>query len=242
MGSANVTDRPESDGYLGHAIYSDRDAWEHDTPIPPEDLRNAAELTTGSGFELVLALLAAALAVTALAGVAPVDLAAFGAIFVGLALFAHGSTIANRWNQAVHIPASDRIHLFGIGTEVLGGFVGGVFGLLAAVGVAQPVVLPIAALVLGFALILGGPSQPALADAVSTATRRTDRRWYVTRDAVRASGGVMVMAGVAAVVLGILALAGGPTITLSLVAILCVAAALTVAAGALTARIARRFA
>ena len=232
--------RPDPDGYLGHDIYRDRYT-ERDTPIPTEELRNAAEFTSGSGFELFAAALAAVFAVLGLAGVAPLELAAFATIAVGFALFAHGSTIANRWSAATHLESNERTHLFGIGTEVLGGFIGGVLGLLAVIGVARPVVLPISMLVLGAALVLGGPSQPALAEAIP-AQELGDRRWYVTRDAVRASGGVMVMSGVAAVVLGILALLGGPRATLSLVAILCLAAGLIVAAGALIGRIARRFA
>jgi uncharacterized membrane protein HdeD (DUF308 family) len=85
--------------------------------------------------------------------------------------------------------------------------------------------------------MLGGPTQPALA-----AGHESGPRWRVTRDAVRASGGVMAMAGVAAIVLGILALTGGPVLALVLVAFLCVAASLIVAGTALTARIAQRLA
>ncbi len=53
----------------------------------------------------------------------------------------------------------------------------------------------------------------------------------------------MVMAGVAAIALGILALAtDGPVLLLSLIAMVCIAAALVLAGGTLAARFARRFA
>jgi hypothetical protein len=67
-------------------------------------------------------------------------------------------------------------------------------------------------------------------------------RWRVTRDAVRSSGSIMAIAGLGAVVLGVLALLGGPTLTLTLIAILCVALALIAAGTGLVARITHRLA
>lgn len=228
------TDELFRDDYRGHSIYGVRD------PDPGDSVEirptAVAESTAGGVFELIGAATASVLAVIGLFGIASLELAIVGTIAVGIALLAQGSTIAARWNHAQHIPATERIEAAGIGTEVMGGFAAVVIGIIAAVGISPFVMLPAAALVLGASLLLGGPAQPALA------ARATSRRWYVTRDAVRSSGGIMVMAGVAAVVLGILALVGGPVVTLALVAVLCVAAALIVAGGALTARIARRFA
>jgi len=228
------------DKRAGHVIYSDR-LWERprDTREPSEDRAASAELGVTSSFELFAGLLAMVLVVVGLIGVAPVHMAAFGTIAVGFALLVQGGTLADRWKVAIHIPERERTERVGIGTEVIGGFVGIVLGLLAVVGVSPMVLLPSGALVLGAALLLGGPAQPALAERLPS---ESPPKWYVTRDAVRASGGVMVMAGVAALVLAILALVGGPIVTLTLVAILCVAAALVVAGGALSARLARRFA
>lgn len=241
MGTLRSDPDPAStprDDYVGHVIYSDRYI-DRDTPLPFDERRaSAAEMTSGSGFELFAATLALVLAVLGLAGLAPVQMAAMGLIGVGFALLAQGGTLATRWRTATHIPATERTERVGIGTEMVGGFAGIVIGVLAVIGVSPLVLLPAGALVLGASLLLGGPAQPALAEDDA----RSDRRWHVTRDAVRASGGVMVMAGVAALVLGILAFAGGPVVTLSLVAVLCVAAGLITAGGALIARIARRFA
>jgi len=237
--AGNNNDKIE-DKRPGHVIYSDR-LWERprDTREPIEDRAIASEIGVTSSFELFAGLFAMVLVVLGLIGLAPVYMAAFGTIAVGFALLVQGGTMADRWRIAVHIPERERTERVGIGTEVIGGFVGIILGLLAIVGVNALVLLPSGALVLGAALLLGGPAQPALAERLPS---ESPPKWYVTRDAVRASGGVMVMAGVAALVLAILALIGGPIVTLTLVAILCVAAALVVAGGALSARLARRFA
>ena len=102
------------------------------------------------------------------------------------------------------------------------------------------VLMTAGAIVIGTALLLGGPAQPDLAEA---APATTPRRWHVTRNAVRTSSGVMVMAGLAAIVLAVIALAGpGPTVALTAVALVCTAAALVLAGGSIAARFTRRFA
>ena len=216
----------------GHVIYS-----QPGVPLFGRATQ-AAEEQTGSMFELVGAGAAVALAGIGLLGIGPLHAATFGAIAVGFALLAHGATLAQRWTRAKHMPEREKTEAVGIGTEVVGGFAVIVLGVVAASDVAPMYVLPAASLVIGAALLLGGPTQPALAAGIETA----GPRWRVTRDAVRASGGVMAMAGVAAIVLGILSLTGGPVLTLTLIAFLCVAVSLLVAGSALTARIAQRLA
>lgn len=189
----------------------------------------------GSAFELVAAGLGVLLAVAGLFGVSRLDTAAFGMIAAGFALLAQGSTVAARWHRAAHFRERERIERVGIATEVVGGFIVIVLGVVAASNVRPESVLPMSALVLGAAMILAGPTQPALA-------RARGHRWRVTRDAVRSASGVMTMAGVAGLATGLLAFAGGPYATLTLVAVLCATGALIIAAGAVTARIANRLA
>jgi hypothetical protein len=232
------TSEASSDDYTGHVIYADRHIGERRESYPDLRATTAAEATPGGVFELAAAGIAVGLGVLGLLGVAPFYIAAFGLIAVGFALLAQGNTLAARWNHAAHISKTKRKEAVGIGTEVAGGAAVIVLGGLAAVGVNPFTLLPAALLVLGAALLLGGPAQPALAARVAP----DGERWVVTRDAVRASSGVMVMAGVAAIVLGILALTGGPIVTLALVAVVCVAASLVLAGGAVTARLARRLA
>jgi hypothetical protein len=113
-----------------------------------------------------------------------------------------------------------------------------VLGILALSGVNPLVVLPTAVTVYAGALLLGGATQP---DLVFLAPERNPRIAKLTYDAIQTSGGVMVLVGVAAAVLGILALLEvGPILTFTLVALLAIGAALLFAGGALTARLVRR--
>lgn len=206
------------------------------------DRRTAATITSGSIFEVVMATAAVVAAVAGLSGVAPRMLAALATIAVGFALLAQGGLLAARWNDAIRIPGRERTEAVGIGTEVFGGLAGLVLGVLALLDLMPLVLLPVAAIVLGVALLLGGPTQPELAE-VARPGAEPGRRYRVSRRAVRSSGSVMVMAGLGALVLGTLALlvSTGPILTLALAAMLCIGMALVLAGGAVTARFARRF-
>ncbi|NVB83719.1 MAG: hypothetical protein HOV81_35420 [Kofleriaceae bacterium] len=174
----------------------------------------------------------------------PFQMAAVGAIAIGLALFAQGAAVAARWRDTVRriegmkLPPQELAG--GVSTEVFGGLTGVVLGILALLGVKPLVLLPAAAIVFGGALLLGGAAQP---DLVYLAPERNPRVARQTYSAIQTSGGVMVLVGVASAVLGILGvLKVGPVLTLSLVAYLAIGAALVFAGGALTARLLRRFA
>jgi len=215
-----------------------------EAPQTEADRREATDrvtrmiVTSGSAFELFAGMVGIVLAIVALAGYFALPLAALATIAVGIALLAQGSTIAARWREATRIVDRERADVLGMTTEMFGGLATIVLGGLALAGVASLTLLAAAALVLGAALLLGGPAQPDLAEV---APAPTHRHWEVTRSIVRSSSGVMVMGGVAAVVLGVLAIAGvGPALALALTALLCVAAALMLAGGSLYARFAQR--
>ena len=221
----------------GDVVY--KAAGYHDPPTSEERASQLA-IASGSSFELFAGVIGAAVAITGIAGYFPVYMGAIALIAVGFALLAQGGTLAARWQHAEHIAASERKEAVGIGTEVLGGFAGIALGVLALLAVVPLVLLPVGAIVLGAALLFGGPSQPHIAEV---APGMRARRYRVTRDAVRTSGGVMVMAGLASIVLGVLGLAlEGYVLVMSLIAVLCIAGALVTAGIAVTARFGRRFA
>jgi hypothetical protein len=185
----------------------------------------------GATVELIAAAVGIAAAIIGILGIAPLALAATATIAVSFALLAQGTTIAARWQRASHIPGTERSEAVGIGTEVFGGLAGVTLGVLALVDVAPYQLLPAASIALGSALLLGGPAQPEIEGG------------RVSRRAARTSGGVMVMAGVAAIALGVLPfLAGGPVFLLASVSMLCTGAALVLAGDFLGKRLAARFA
>jgi hypothetical protein len=199
--------------------------------------------TSGSTIETLGGLATIVLALIGITGRSQIYMASAACIAAGIALVAQGGSIAARWSDVLrrldgeHYDRSELIG--GVGTEMFGGLVGIVLGVLSFANVMPFVLLPVAAIVFGGSLLLGGAAQPGLEELVPA---RDPHYRRLTHDAIQASGGVMVMVGVAAAVLGILSLLKvGPMLTLSLVAMLCIGAALTVAGGALTARFARRF-
>jgi hypothetical protein len=208
-----------------------------------EERRTMGVLAGGSSLETLGGLVAVVVSVLGFA-TRPLAMAAVATIAIGVALLAQGGAIAARWSETLRRLELQRFErseiVGGVGTEVFGGGAGIVLGVLALAGVLPEVLLPAAAIVYGASLLLGGSAQPDLAHL---APDRDPRIARVTYAAVQASGGIMVLVGVAAAVLGILALlAVGPALPLTLVAMLVIGAALLFAGGALTARLLRRFA
>lgn len=201
-----------------------------------------AQIANSSSFELFCGVIALMVTIVGIAGYFPVHMAATATIAIGFSLIASGGTLAARWQNATsgaHARA-DRTEALGIGTEVVGGFAGIALGVLALLGVAPLVLLPAGMIVVGTALLFGGPAQPQLADA---APHVHNLRYRIRRDSVRTTSSVMVMAGLAGIVLGVAALAmPGYVLVLALIAAACVATALVVAGGTITARFGRRFA
>ena len=214
------------------------------TPTALDDKKSVQIFAGGSSLESIGGLAAAVLAVIGITGFQQVNMLSIACIVTGIALLAHGGSIVARWHDVLHRLEGDRFDrselIGGIGTEMFGGAVGLVLGVLALANVRPFTLLPVAAIVFGGSLLLGGAAQPDLEALVPEYDPRYRR---ITRTAIEASGGVMVMVGIAAAVLGILALLEvGPVMTLPLVGMLCIGAALLMAGGALTARFARRFA
>jgi hypothetical protein len=205
-----------------------------------DDRVTAMVMASGSSFEMFTALIALVLTVLALVGYFPIYFAAVATVAIGFALLAQGGTVAARWRKAARVAGSEQSEAMSITTEMLGGLIAVILGLLALVDVSPMTLLPAAALVLGIAVLLGAPAQPDLVDAAPSVTPVYATR---SRTAVRSSGGVLVIGGLLAIVVGILAATGiAPALPLTLIALVCVAAALAVAGGSLFALFVRRLA
>jgi len=201
----------------------------------------SATLAGGSSLETLGGLAAIVLAVIGFSYL-PFYMAGIATIAIGIALFAQGLSIMARWRDALRRLQGakfDRQELVsGLSTEVFGGLVGVVLGVLALAGIKPLVMLPVASIVFGGALLLGGAAQP---DLVYLAPERNPRVARVTYNAIQTSGGVMILVGIAAAVLGILGVLDvGPILTLTLAALLAIGSSLVFAGGALTARFIRR--
>jgi hypothetical protein len=239
----------------GHEVIYNRDAretrdarddrvttGEHPADVAHEHKLSAATLAGGSSVELVAGAGAAVLAILGLLGYLPLYMTSIAAIAIGGALLAHSAAVTARWSDTMRRTAGDRSERVeiagGVGSELLGGAAAIVLGILALAGAMPLVLLPVAAIVIGGTILLGAPAQPELARLAPDRDRRTSR---ITHDAVEGAAGGMPLAGLAAIVLGILALIRvGPVYTLVEVALLAVGIAVVIGGSALTARFARR--
>ncbi|HEX3474602.1 MAG TPA: hypothetical protein VHT91_06145 [Kofleriaceae bacterium] len=214
---------------------------EHPAEVAHEQKISAATLAGGSSLELIGGGAAAVLAIIGLAGTLPFYMTTIATIVVGGALLAHGAAVTARRTDTMR-SAEDRAERIeiggGAGSEFLGGAGAIVLGILALAGVMPGVLLPVAMIVVGATILLGAPAQPEIARLAPDRDRRMSR---ITHEAVEGASGGMVLAGLGAIVLGILALIGvGPVSTLVQVSLLAVGVALLLSGSALTARFGRR--
>lgn len=176
-------------------------------------------------------------------GTLPFQMAGIATIAVGVGLFAQGISVMSRWREAIRRIEGTRVKpqelVGGVSTEAFAGLVGIVLGIVALAGISPLVMLPAAVTLYGGSLLLGGAAQP---DLVYLAPDKNPKFARMTYNAIQTSGGVMVLVGVGAAVLGILALLeAGPILTLTLVGLISIAGALVFAGGVLTARLLHRF-
>ncbi len=224
-----------------------------DTRMPPppttverEEMRSAELMAGGSLVEAVGGVAGVVLAILGLVltGFLPVYLAAIAVIAVGFAMACEGAAIAGRYSRLLRetgdTPAAEAELGGGMTAEFLGGIAGIVLGILALLQLVPMVLLPVAAIVFGAALLLGCGATARLNHLVverfcGTTLHVLSRP--IATEAVRAASGAQVLVGLGAIVLGILGLVPAfPTLTLALVAFLAAGASLLLSGAALSGK------
>jgi len=197
----------------------------------------------GSMLEGVGGLAAIILAILGLSGILPTDLMAVGVIGIGVSLLFEGGAVGARFSRLVantgKIVGAPSELGGGMTAEFLAGAAGVVLGLLALLHIAPAILPPVAAIVFGGALLLGSGAAARLSYLEATNGSTPDGIDEVLREAVSASAGAQVLTGVAAALLGILALVGFNPTVLTLVAVLCLGTAVVLNATAVSGRILR---
>jgi len=188
--------------------------------------RRIIETIGGGGVvEAVGGIAAVVLAIIGLVGILRDPLAAIAIIVVGAAFLSQGAALATRLSEVLHETMHSTEIGGGITTEFVGGAAGVILGVLALLGLASNVLMAVALISYGAALLLTSAETSVLNSIGRTADERMRE---ILNTASRAAGGGQVLIGLAAVVLGILALAtqGTTQITLILVGVLCVGASI----------------
>jgi hypothetical protein len=211
---------------------------------PREEERSAEVITGGSMVEAIGGIATIVLAIVGLAGIFPVYLAGVAAIVLGAALLLQGAAVAARFSELLTETAGTRLTNRQLGggmtAEFLGGAAGIVLGILALLYVFPGVLLAVATIVFGGVMLLGIGASSRLNALVIDRTwegpeREVSRR--VAGEMVSASNAAQALVGLAAIVLGILALVGIPySLILVLVGLLCLGASVTLSGAALSGK------
>lgn len=210
-------------------------------PGPPEFERERERSTQfvagGTSFEALGGLTAVVLAIIGLAGTLPVSMVAICAIVIGGALVFKGAAIGARLTRIARETAGSASGTTELGTGVTTEFLGGaaavVLGVLALLEVG-PAATMIAAsvIVLGASLLLGTGMESRLTTLTGPSMYSTAQE--AARMTAQAAAGAQALVGIAAVILGILAIVGTfDTLMLNLVSMLVLGSALAVSGGAL---------
>lgn len=187
-------------------------------------MADEANRNKGSVAETIAALVTIVLTILALAHVAPEFLVAIATIVFGAALLLHGSaTVAEYARMAA--PSAATIGDGGLSAVFLAGVAGVVLGILALLGISTVQLTAIAVIAFGAALILSSSLALRVHLTRVSLARPDNHPQHLASEALASemlssSAGVFGMAGLSAIVLGILALAGFNPVILILIALL----------------------
>lgn len=216
-----------------------RDGITRDTVVTQPTEARPAEMEAGSLGEAVGGAAALVLAILGLLGLLPMTLAAIAMIALGVGLLAGGAALSRRYVGGVPSAAASRARqeiVGALGMQAMAGIAAIVLGVLALLRVSPALLLGIGVLVLGGALLAAGGAMGRLAR--SARWMRAEPGRYVETDSwYPATGWWEAEVGIGAVVLGILALTGHSPLALTLIALLCVGAALLVGGTLIAARL-----
>jgi len=191
---------------------------------PAERKTTYKTITAGSVLEAIGGIGVVALAIVGLGGVVPRYMAPIASIAFGVALAAAAAAIAARFSQ---LARSDGVIQKaevggGAGAELVGGMAGGILGILALVGMVPTILISVAAIVFGAAVLLGSATESRISSLAVDSGER------IMSEALVGSAGAEVLVGIGAIALGITALTGTAPMTLNLIAMLTLGAGATI--------------
>jgi hypothetical protein len=215
-------------------------------PVLPSERVHEEEVSAevvagGSLLEAACGIGGLVLAIVGLAGVIPVWLAAIAAIVLGAGLLLEAAAFGARFSKLMSEMVGARLSLAelggGVTAEFLAGGAGIVLGILALIGIVPGILEAVIAIVFGAALILGAGATAGLNKMlVEHHCRGHEMARRVATAMVSASNGAQVLAGLAAIILGIIGLTSVYGMTLSLIAFLVVGAAMAISDLALSGK------
>lgn len=191
-------------------------------------MADEASRHNGSLAETISALVTIVLTILGLAHVVPEFLVAIATIVFGATLLLRGSTMIAQYARMSVQSGAERSSVASVGDNglsamLLAGAAGVVLGILAILGISTNELTAIAVIAFGAALILSSSSTirvHLLRLATAKANERVVANDAVANELLSSSAGTAGLAGLSAIVLGILALAGFNPVILILIALL----------------------
>lgn len=216
----------------------DRGIMARDSYVARPQEETVATMEAGSVGEAVAGAAGLVLAILGLLGILPLTLDAIAGIALGVALLLGGAALAARYSRAIPPTALPRARhdISGaLGLQAIAGIAAVVLGVLALLGVSSLELLAVTVIVLGAALLAVGGGMARLGRSARWLRGDPGRSGEV--DSASVAAGWEALIGVAAVVLGILALTGRSPLMLTLIAMLSVGAALLVTGSLVASRL-----
>jgi len=214
----------------------------HGLEGPAEVHKTAEIVASGSMAETIAGGAALVLSIIALAGIESMALSAVACIVLGSALLLEGWAMGARYTHLIHETEtgwwSTAAELGGgITVGFLAGATGIVLGLLTLLGMADTVLLPVAAIVFGGALLLTCGATSKLNYLRMTQGETEHKQQVLARGGVAAAASLQVMLGLGTVVLGILAVLHIQWMLLMLIGLLAVSASVIFSGAAVSGRL-----
>ncbi len=205
----------------------------------PEVSKTAKVIAGGSIGEGLAGAAALVLAILGLVGVYPALMAAVATIVFGAALLIGGGAISSRVKNLMEESTKGNFDMAEVGggmtAEFLAGIAGVVLGVLALLGILPQLLLGIALIVFGGALVVGSSSTQELNYLAANRYENETAR-ILAREAVGAASSLQLLFGIGAIVMGILALVDEPQLTFTLIGLLIVGTAGFFSGSAVTGR------
>jgi hypothetical protein len=198
-------------------------------------------LMGGSLAETIAGAGAVVLSILGLVGILPDTLPAVATIAIGGAFLLESGSIASRFAWVLRQVTKSTFETgeMGVGMtiEFVGGIAGIALGVLALLRLVPNILLPIAAIIFGFTLLLGIGVQMRLNDLEMQCNSAHEMARKVAREAVSAASGIQILFGLGAITLGILSIVNIAPMVLTLVAMLSVGGATMFSGAALSGRL-----
>ena len=195
--------------------------------------------TMGYNTEALAGAAAAVLAIIGLAGVVPVLMVSIAGIVLGASLLLEGGLLMSEYSRAVSAPGEGAPAVgVSMNPQTMAAIAVVVLGILSLLRLEPTILMPIAAIVLGAGFMLGAGVTANFNEArIDLATEGNETARRIAHDASTATTGSQVLVGLAAVVLGIVAVVGFIPTILTLVAWLTIGSAILLSSSSTSGRV-----